>query len=90
MKIKDKIFIGHSILKSKLLKKSSPLTVGWSLTNRCNHECKYCGIPNVKSNELTTEQIFSIIDELSELGTKIIQFTGGEPLLRDDIGKITY
>ncbi len=88
MKIKDKMFIGYAILKCRLLKKNIPLAVGWSLTNRCNYRCKYCWIPNVKSNELTTEQIFSIIGELSGLGTKVIQFTGGEPLLRDDIGKI--
>ncbi len=88
MKIKDKIFMGYSILRCSLLKKRVPLEVGWSLTNRCNYGCKYCGIPKVKSKELTTEQIFSIIDELSEFGTKIIQFTGGEPLLREDIGNI--
>jgi len=88
MKIKDKVFMGYSILKCRLLKKRVPLAVGWSLTNLCNYGCKYCGIPKVKSKELTTEQIFSIIDELSELGTKIIQFTGGEPLLREDIGNI--
>ncbi len=88
MKIKDKVFMGYSILKCRLLKKRVPLEVGWSLTNRCNYRCKYCGIPKVKSRELTTEQIFSIINELSEFGTKIIQFTGGEPLLREDIRNI--
>jgi len=40
---------------------------------------------------MTTEQIKNIIDELSQMGTRFIQFTGGDPILRNDIGIIlTY
>lgn len=37
---------------------------------------------------MTTEQIFSVINDLSSLGTRIIGFDGGEPLLRQDLGRI--
>ncbi len=40
------------------------------------------------TEELTTKEVFSIIDELAEMGTQTIIFSGGEPLLRDDIGQI--
>jgi MoaA/NifB/PqqE/SkfB family radical SAM enzyme len=38
--------------------------------------------------ELSTEQIFSIIDELADNGTQRVSISGGEPLLREDIGEI--
>lgn len=40
------------------------------------------------SPELTTEQTFSILDELEGIGTKTISYSGGEPMLREDLGKI--
>lgn len=40
------------------------------------------------TKELTTKEVFSVIDELAEMGTQTIIFSGGEPLLRDDIGQI--
>ncbi|RKY37092.1 MAG: hypothetical protein DRP78_01990 [Candidatus Omnitrophota bacterium] len=88
MKLKDKISIGCSIVKAKLLKESIPLFVAWSLTNRCNLSCKYCNRQDINSTELETAEIFLIIEQLKNSGTKIISFTGGEPLLRADIGEI--
>jgi len=65
-----------------------PLLVGWSITNRCNSECLYCTSWRDKKDELNTEQLFSIIDELADMGTQSISYTGGEPLIREDIGRI--
>jgi len=38
--------------------------------------------------ELELDRILSIISELNEAGTRFISFTGGEPLLREDLGEI--
>jgi len=88
MKIKNKISAVISIIKVKFFKRKIPLAVSWSLTNRCNFKCRYCNIYNLKSKELTTKQIFSVIDELAKMGTQRISLIGGEPLLRNDIGQI--
>lgn len=49
----------------------------------------YCNIwSNSSNNELSTLQIFSIIDSLKASGTQTISFSGGEPFLREDIGGI--
>ena len=88
MKLKNKIRILYSILRCRLLDMRIPVSVSWTLTHRCNHRCSYCNIYNIKIQELTTKQILLIIDQLKELGTERIGFTGGEPLLRDDIGEI--
>ncbi len=88
MKLKNKISSTISIIKVKFFKRKIPLAVSWSLTNRCNFRCKYCNIYNIKSKELTTKQIFSVIDELAEMGTQRVSLIGGEPLLRKDIKQI--
>jgi len=88
MKLRDKIFSINSILKALVFKKKTPLLVSWAITTRCNKSCKYCDIRSIKVKELETGQALSVIAELSQLGTKIIHFTGGEPLVREDIGII--
>ena len=88
MQLKNQFKIIKSILNQILFNKKTPLSVSWTLTNRCNKKCFYCNLPNIASKELRTKQIFSIIDELAELGTQRIGFTGGEPLIRNDVKEI--
>ena len=88
MNIKNKLLVANVIIKSKLFNKKVPLAVGWAITNRCNYQCKYCRRWKKKTKELSTKQIFLIIDQLKQLGCQRIVFTGGEPLLRGDIGLI--
>lgn len=76
------------MLKAKMNREKRPLLVSWALTSRCNCDCFYCSEIEGKYNELKTEEVFSLIDELKSLGTKRIHFTGGEPLLREDFIKI--
>lgn len=77
-----------ALIKLKILNIPTPLVVYWSLTDRCNLSCKYCIFSKQGSTELSTAQVFSIIDEMAVMGTKRIVFTGGESLLREDIGNI--
>ncbi len=82
-------FLG-SLLKSKLLKKNIPLTVIFNVTDRCNLQCRYCYAEYYRRNnrDLDLKEIFSIVDQLAEMGNKRISLCGGEPLIRDDIGRI--
>jgi len=88
MRLLSKIAFVNAILKAKIFSKRTPFLVSWEITKRCNARCQYCNIWNNASEELDTKQALSIIEELSSLGTRMIQFTGGEPLLREDIGII--
>ncbi|MBN1913383.1 MAG: radical SAM protein, partial [Candidatus Omnitrophica bacterium] len=88
MKVSQSIRIGLALLAAKLSGRIAPLVVNWSLTNRCNYRCKYCSIWSKASKELNTRQVFFIIDELHRCGNRAIAFSGGEPLLRDDISDI--
>jgi len=62
--------------------------VSWIITNRCNLRCVYCACPDIKVPELDTDQALDVIDEMAELGTARVHLTGGEPLVRKDIGKL--
>jgi len=59
------------------------------ITNRCNLRCIMCKqwrTPAVE--ELSARQWFKAIDDMAAVGIKNIHFTGGEPLLREDIEEI--
>lgn len=64
-------------------------TVIWEITSKCNINCIHCGSDCnciEKGKELTTEECVSILEDLSDLGCKRIIYSGGEPLLRKDLG----
>ncbi len=56
-----------------------------SITNRCNLKCRMCDIPLTATEELSTEKWKGVITDSASLGAKTIVFSGGEPLLREDI-----
>ncbi|MCF7907366.1 MAG: radical SAM protein [Candidatus Omnitrophica bacterium] len=88
MKLINKIASLKSILKAKCFSYRIPLIVSWHLVNRCNRKCKYCYRWSTVEKELSSDEVFCVIDVLSQMGNQVIIFSGGEPLLRDDIGKI--
>lgn len=63
-----------------------PISVVYELTLGCNMRCIHCGSAagNVRSRELSTKEWIELCKKLNELGTKLIAFSGGEPLLRKD------
>ncbi|MFP4445109.1 MAG: radical SAM protein [Desulfosudaceae bacterium] len=88
MKTLQLLRTAHAVGRARFLQKKAPLVVGWAITDRCNRQCAYCDIPGRPRPEMSTGQIFALIDELARLGTLRISFTGGEPLLRQDMGQI--
>lgn len=75
----------HKNLKGKRI----PLSGTLELTFRCNLNCKHCYCPqNPCGEELSTEEIFKIINEITEAGCLWLLFTGGEPLVRKDFADI--
>ena len=52
---------------------------------RCNLSCTYCNEYDKTSAPVPTEVMLQRIDKLTELGTGIITFSGGEPTLHPDL-----
>lgn len=69
----------------------APLWVWLEITRNCNMSCKHCYIRagEPRDNEMSTEEVYSLIDKLSEMGVFLLILTGGEPLLRKDIVQVT-
>lgn len=84
----DKLSIILKVLKALVFKIKIPLAITWNITYRCNLKCGYCGAHESNPKELDTEKVLAVISEFIGLGTKFVKFSGGEPLLRDDIGEI--
>ena len=64
-----------------------PLVV-WNTTNRCNLRCKHCYIhaeDTDYSGELTNAQARDMIKDLAEMKAPVLLFSGGEPLMREDL-----
>ncbi|HYA60646.1 MAG TPA: GTP 3',8-cyclase MoaA [Candidatus Acidoferrum sp.] len=63
-----------------------------SVTQKCNLKCLYCHREgedhNSNSYEITAEEIAKIAKICREHGVRKVKFSGGEPLLRDDLDKI--
>lgn len=61
-----------------------------SITNRCNINCLYCHHDGMRPSidEMTASEIFEILKIAKSLGIKKIRFSGGEPLIRNDIVEI--
>ena len=54
------------------------------LTNRCNLSCKHCYGLFKGNKDLNKSAFLKILSELKELNCKLINFSGGEPLLLEN------
>lgn len=74
------------------LRKPRSFTLQWHITERCNWHCKHCYQTDDCSEELTTEQLFNVLEQYLFLIKKwgipkycaLINVTGGEPFVRKD------
>ncbi|NMA50942.1 MAG: radical SAM protein [Mollicutes bacterium] len=66
---------------------SAPLKISMNLTKKCNLRCLQCfsnsGV--CSKNELTTEEIYKLFDDMKDNGTFFICLGGGEPFTRLDL-----
>jgi len=64
----------------------------WNLIRRCNLLCKHCYSISGDVDfpgELSTEEVFGVMDDLKRFRVPVLILSGGEPLLRPDIFEIS-
>lgn len=64
----------------------------WNLIRRCNLKCKHCYSISADVDfpgELSTQEIFTVMDDLKDFKVPVLILSGGEPLLRPDIFDIS-
>jgi MoaA/NifB/PqqE/SkfB family radical SAM enzyme len=62
-----------------------PLLVQIIPIRRCNIDCGYCNEYDKVSEPVATDALRRRIDKLAELGTSVVAFSGGEPILHPDL-----
>lgn len=63
----------------------------WNLIRRCNLTCKHCYSISADTDfpgELSTGEVFRVMDDLKAFRVPVLILSGGEPLLRPDIFEI--
>ncbi|WP_277556002.1 TIGR04347 family pseudo-SAM/SPASM protein [Halobaculum limi] len=71
-------------------KQQRPVVV-WNGTKRCNLECAHCyagADVGAAPGEFSTAEAKEMIDDLADYGVPVILFSGGEPLVRDDLAAL--
>jgi 12,18-didecarboxysiroheme deacetylase len=83
-----------SLLPSHLLqfsKDKRPVVV-WNTTKRCNLRCVHCYAfaegEDYRGDELSTGEGKALIDDLAGFRVPVILFSGGEPVLREDLPEL--
>jgi AdoMet-dependent heme synthase len=69
----------------------APFTIAWEVTRACAYACIHCRADAMHTpdpNELTTEESLRLIDRLTEFGSPILIFTGGDPMMRKDLHEL--
>ncbi|MFB6161212.1 MAG: GTP 3',8-cyclase MoaA [Haloferacaceae archaeon] len=68
-----------------------------SLTDRCNFDCVYChneglgdtrGPMDPRDHEMSADDVVRFLEVVSKFDVDSVKFTGGEPMLRDDLAEI--
>lgn len=69
--------------------KPFPIVTNFAVTPQCPCNCWHCSFSDrSKRDILTLDQIKKAISEVQDMGVCVIGFTGGEPLLRNDLEEI--
>ena len=76
-------------LATRLFKSPKTYHAQWMITRRCNYRCRGCRVwEDQDPRELSTEEVKKGLDVLKDLGVIELVFSGGNPLIREDIGEI--
>ena len=79
----------HSLTPPR--KPPGPVVI-WNLIRRCNLACKHCysiSADHDFTGELSTAEVYAVMDDLKAFGVPVLILSGGEPLLRPDIFDIS-
>lgn len=78
-----------AVIAARSLVHGKPHHAQWLITRKCNYKCRGCNVwKEQDKNEVSTQEVKKGLDILKKLGIVELVLSGGDPLLRDDIGEI--
>jgi radical SAM protein with 4Fe4S-binding SPASM domain len=80
---RDDFFVEHGYLRV-------PSLVQWMATLRCGLSCAHCLAVSREGgfSDMPIEKVRTLIDEVARMGVREFLITGGEPLVREDLGEV--
>ena len=85
------LFVASSFLS--VISKNKAVNCIWELTYRCNAKCGFCSYwrdPTEPDEELNLAEVKEGLDNIYKSGCRLINFSGGEPTLREDLEDIIF
>ncbi len=84
-------FIARTLYRS-IQNKNLPNLISFAVNDVCNATCEHCSFFGAVEESdrpiLTLQQSQKLIRDAQELGVSVINFVGGEPLMREDLPEI--
>ncbi|SDX00942.1 radical SAM additional 4Fe4S-binding SPASM domain-containing protein [Alicyclobacillus hesperidum] len=78
----------HNGVEQKKDFSQAPFIAIWEVTRACQLHCLHCRAQAQRyrdPRELSTAEGLDLIDQIADMGTSLIVFTGGDPLEREDL-----
>ncbi|WP_246560133.1 radical SAM protein [Geobacter grbiciae] len=67
------------------MKRCKPTFLSFNVSNRCNERCPMCNVWRSPADELDIPELERIFADLKRFGILLVEISGGEPFLRDDL-----
>lgn len=86
MKLKSFFHFASFGIKTILFNKKNPILGTIILTDKCNLHCKHCSVNNITAVVYPYKQICQEMQQLYDMGVRILFFCGGETFMWQDSG----
>lgn len=84
-------FLARTLYRA-IQNRNLPNMMSLAVNDICNANCEHCsffsGVEDPTRTVLTTAQVAKVIHDAQDLGISVLNFVGGEPLLRKDLPEI--
>jgi AdoMet-dependent heme synthase len=78
-------FDGHAAIQRLAHEARVPAGVHLQIADRCNHACVHCYQVQGRKGELSNAEVKALLDDLARSGVFLLNVSGGEATLRDDL-----
>ncbi|MBN1280343.1 MAG: radical SAM protein [Candidatus Thermoplasmatota archaeon] len=65
-----------------------PFYASFKVTHICSLRCSFCNVWQEKVQDLPTEEVYKVIDNIANSSIVVLSLEGGDPLMRKDLGDI--